>query len=290
MSMKNSDITDPSFRAAVEAIDAGDLASLQQLLKTHPTLIGQRADVPTEGYFSRPYLLWFIADNPIRNGKLPATIVDLACLLIQEARQQAPESFQHQIDYGLGLVVTGRIPRECGVQLDLMDVLIDAGAKPGQANGALAHSNLDAARRLMQRGGAMTLLTAICLNLTEDIQKLASQSTASDRQIALIGSAFYGRADWLTFLIHLGVDIDGYIEPSSGFHSHATALHQAVYSGSLDAVKILVEAGAHLDLEDRIYHGTPLGWAMYMQTEEQDDAVKQRYAEIEMYLRRKMRE
>jgi peptide-methionine (S)-S-oxide reductase len=36
-----------------------------------------------------------------------------------------------------------------------------------------------------------------------------------------------------------------------------------VYSGSLDAVKVLVEAGADLDTKDTIYEGTPLGWAEY---------------------------
>jgi peptide-methionine (S)-S-oxide reductase len=36
-----------------------------------------------------------------------------------------------------------------------------------------------------------------------------------------------------------------------------------VYSGSLDAVKVLVEAGADLETKDTIYEGTPLGWAEY---------------------------
>ncbi|GAB4025799.1 ankyrin repeat domain-containing protein [Spirosoma gilvum] len=286
--MKNSDSTDPVFRETVEAIDAGDITNLHRLLESHPDLAGQRSDVPAEGYFSHPYLLWFIADNPIRNGTLPANSVDVARLLIQAIREHASESFQHQIDYTLGLVVTGRIPRTCGVQLDLMDVLINAGATPGQAHGALAHGNLDAARHLIKRGGELTLLTAICLNLGEDAQRLAHMSTVTDRQIALIGSAFYGKADWLAFLIRLGANVNGYIEPSSGFHSHATALHQAVYAGSLDAVNVLVEAGARLDLEDRIYHGTPLGWAIHMQTEDQDERAKHTYAEIEAYLRNRM--
>jgi len=33
--------------------------------------------------------------------------------------------------------------------------------------------------------------------------------------------------------------------------------------GSLDAVKVLVEGGASLDVKDTIYEGTPLGWAEY---------------------------
>jgi hypothetical protein len=34
-----------------------------------------------------------------------------------------------------------------------------------------------------------------------------------------------------------------------------------VYSGSIDAVKVLVDAGAALDRRDAIYDGTPLDWA-----------------------------
>lgn len=283
--MNTSEITDSIFRQAVEAIDSGNISVLKRLLGNHPQLISQRLDVPEEGYFSHPYLLWFVADNPIRNEALPKNIVEITRLLVQSAQQNASASLQHQIDYTLGLVVTGRIPREWGVQLALMDVLIDAGAKPGKGDGALAHGNLDAARHLVQRGGEQTLLTAICLNQTEAIERLATESTPTDRQIALIGSAFYGKAEMLTRLIKLGVDVNGYIESSSGFHSHATALHQAVYSGSLDAIEVLVEAGADLDLTDRAYQGTPLGWAIYMKTEMADQAMKQQYAAIEAYLR-----
>jgi peptide-methionine (S)-S-oxide reductase len=87
-------------------------------------------------------------------------------------------------------------------------------------------------------------------------------------------------------LIHLGVDVNAYIERSSGFHSHATALHQAVYSGSLDSVKILVDAGADLNAKDRMYDGTPLGWAQYMQTVETNETKKKEYAEIEAFLKK----
>ena len=39
-------------------------------------------------------------------------------------------------------------------------------------------------------------------------------------------------------------------------------------SGSLDAVKSLVEAGADQGARDRIHNGTPLGWAEYLQRPE----------------------
>jgi len=137
--MTNSDIIDPLFRRAVEAIDNGDISLLQQLLESNPELVTKRLDTPTEGYFQYPYLLWFVADNPIRHEKLPANIVEISRLLIKFVRQYAKESFQQQIDYTYGLVETGRIPRECGVQIGLIDVLIENGVTPGDAHGALAN-------------------------------------------------------------------------------------------------------------------------------------------------------
>src|SRR5678815_5637624 len=122
--MNNSDIADPLFREAIEAIDAGDVPSLQHLLKTNPQLISKRLDSPDEGYFKHPYLLWFVADNPIRQKKLPANIVDITRILIDAVRTNATDSFQQQIDYTLGLVATGRIPRESGVQNEWIDLLI----------------------------------------------------------------------------------------------------------------------------------------------------------------------
>jgi peptide-methionine (S)-S-oxide reductase len=85
-------------------------------------------------------------------------------------------------------------------------------------------------------------------------------------------------------VIDSGVDVNAYIDPSSGFHSHATALHQAVYSGSLDCVKILIENGADLSLEDRVYQGTPLEWAQYLYRETNDDILKEKYSQIEKFL------
>ena len=285
--MKNDDIPDPLFREAVDAIDTGNITLLQNLLKENPQLVSRPLDVPAEGYFSNPYLLWFIADNPIRHEKLPENIVDITRLITQYAQREAAETFIAQINYTLGLVATGRIPKECGVQIELMDLLIDAGATPGSGHGALAHGNIEAAKHLIARGGKLTLTTAICLDRAEDVMQLEKGASDSDREKALVAAAFYAKAEWIAFLIGKGVNVNAYVDASGGFHYHATALHQAVYSGSLDSVKLLVTAGADLDARDRIYNGTPLGWAEYMQTEEKDEMMIRKYAAIETYLRSK---
>lgn len=286
--MNNSDIKDPLFRKAVETIDRGDLVSLKDLLDKNPSLISKRLDTSTEGYFANPYLIWFVADNPVRNDKLAANIVDITGTLIQYIQQHAPETLQEQIDYTLGLVATGRIPRESGLQIELMDLLINAGAQPGNGIGALAHGNKSAAKHLIKRGGELTLTTAIGLDQADDVPRLLNKATNTDRQIALIASAFLGKADMIRLLIESDADVNAYIDRSSGFHSHATALHQAVYNGSLESVKLLIDAGADLNSKDRIYDGTPLDWAKYMQKEEKDKSKRGKFAEIEKYLISKM--
>ncbi len=236
-----------------------------------------------------PDLLWVVADNPIRTSKLPPNIVAVTRLLIGAVKREALETdYQHQIDYTLGLVLTGRIPRECGVQIAMMDILIDAGAKPGGGMGAFAHGNIEAGKHLIDRGGELTLGAAVCLERIDDIKRLGAAADRGDKITALTAAAFYGKTDMIRLLLTMDADPNGYPESSSGFHSHATPLHQAVQSGSLDAVKLLVEAGARLDATDKIYNGTPLGWARYMQTDDYyDEPAKRNFALIAEYLQGK---
>jgi hypothetical protein len=283
--MKNSDIPDLQFLQAVEAIDAGSINELESIISKHPRLVKERLRTKEAGYFKDPYLLWFVADNPIRNDKLPPNIVEITRLLVQEIKRGAPDTYHSQIDYTLGLVATGRIPRECGVQVAMMDLLIDAGATPGDGMGAFAQGNIEAAQHLINRGGKLTLPAAVCLERMDDIHRLGAGASAGEKLTALTAAAFYGKADMIKLLLKMGANPNGYPESNSGFHSHATPLHQAVSSGSLAAVKLLVEAGAKLDVSDKIYDGSPLGWAKHMQTDDNyDEAGRMNFARIEAYL------
>jgi peptide-methionine (S)-S-oxide reductase len=264
--MDHPEIPDPQFREAVSAIDAGDVSALERLLAAHPELVRDRIDYG-EGYFRQPYLLWFVAENPVRKGKLPKNIAEVTRAILRAAERERVDSLREQLDYALGLVGSGRVARECGVQRELIDVLADAGADPdGALVPALAHREVAGAERLLERGARLTLLAAVCTGRTEDVARLAREARADDRQAALAGAALYGQAHTLALLIDLGVDLDAYSPP--GFHPHGTALHHAVDSGSLDAVKVLVEAGADLGMRDRIYEGTPLDWAEHLKRPE----------------------
>ncbi len=268
---------DPIFIQAVEAIDTGNAALMATLLREHPRLVQDRLDNHEEGYFKNPYLMWFVADNPIRHECLPGNILEIMQLILEAAKASAGENLPDQVNYTLGLVATGRIPRESGLQNAMMDLLIEAGGRPDNGIGALAHGNPEAAAHLIEKGGELTLPAAVGLGM--DTAQLLGAAADSDKELALLVAAYYGKAPAIVMLISGGVDVNARPDDYKGFHSHASALHQAVASGSLESVRLLVEAGARLDVIDGIYHGTPLGWADYLQRDGEP-----KYAVIEKYL------
>src|SRR5580704_5854161 len=102
--------TNNLFSEAIEAIDSGNINVLQGLLEANPELVTRRLDTPSEvGYFANPYLLWFIADNPIRQEKLPSNIVEITATIIKALQICSHDNYEHQLNYTLGLVSTGRI-------------------------------------------------------------------------------------------------------------------------------------------------------------------------------------
>ena len=291
-----SDSLDPLFREAVTAIDAGDTAALERLISKHPRLLRDRLDNPgawlrdlvggaLDGFFQQPYLLWFVAEDPVRNGTLPRNIAQVTHTIIQAAERVGVESLPEQLDYALRLVSWSWIARDCGAQIELIDMLVDAGASPdGNPENALVKGNFAAAEHLVQRGATLTLATALLLGRWDDVTRLAGAASARDRQFGLVLAAHSGRPDALRRVIDLGIELNS---PSPDLYSHATALHHAVGSGSLEAVKVLVEAGANLSTRDTAWNGTPLGWAEHYRSGHQRDKRGRQYAEIAAYLRRK---
>lgn len=285
---------DDRFREAVRAIDAGDVATLAALLEAHPDLVRERLDAPgpwlrdvvgnaLDRFFARPYLLWFVAEDPVRNGKLPPNIAAVAGAIIAVAKRARVASLQEQLDYALRLVAWSWIARDSGVQIALIDVLVDAGANPaGFPNDALVNHNFAAAAHLVARGAPLTLAAALSLERYDDARRLLPSTSLRQRQFAFILTALNGKAEGLRIMIEAGIDVHAV---SHDLYSHAPALHHAVWSGSLAAVKVLVAAGGDLKRKDSIYDGTPLGWAEHAAGESVRDPEKQgRYREIVAYL------
>jgi len=288
---------DALFRQAVSAIDAGNVDTLKRLLATHPELTRERLDSPgpwlrdsvggaLDGFFQRPYVLWFVAEDPVRNGKLPGNIAAVARTIIQAAQREGVDTLQEQLDYALRLVCWSWIARDCGVQIELIDALIDAGASSDgtHSDAAIYNGNFAAAEHLLERGAPLTLLTALSLGRWADVERLARSAPLREKQDAFVQAAMNGKAEALRRMLALGMDPT---TVSAQTQSHASALHHAVWSGSLDAVKVLVEAGADLNRRDTIYDGTPLGWARHGEQGKDDKSHAKQYPEIAAYLREK---
>ena len=273
---ESPDSLDSLFRDAVAAIDGGDVAAVERLIAEHPRLVHERLEAPgawlrdqvgraLDDFFERPYLLWFVAEDPVRRGALPRNIAAVAQAIIGAAETTE----------------LGEIPNVS--QIELIDTLIDAGASPdGNPDNALVNHNVAAAEHLVARGGALTLATALCLGRWDNVARLAPAAEARERQFGLVLAALNGQAEALRRMLAIGVDVN---RPSASLYSHATPVHHAVCSGSLESVRVLVEAGASLGTKDTAWSATPLGWAEYYAGELGDGQRKADYAAIAAYLR-----
>ncbi|HTS10257.1 MAG TPA: ankyrin repeat domain-containing protein [Candidatus Eisenbacteria bacterium] len=247
-------IEDAVFRRGVELIDLGDVEGLRAHLKNHPKLSRQRVEFEGENYFRNPALLEFVAENPIRRGKLPSNIVEITELILEAGVDQSA------MDETLMLVATGRVPRECGVQIPMIRLLCDHGADPNRAvEPAAVQFERLAVGALLVQGARITLPLAASLGEYEQMKSLLPDSKPEDRHLALALAAQYGYAYAVEILLDTGADPNRFNPPAA--HSHSTPLHQAALNGHLDVVKVLVSRGAKTDMKDILFGGTPAGWA-----------------------------
>jgi ankyrin repeat protein len=260
-------IEDGVFRRAVDLLDAGDTAGLRDHLKRHPHLVRQQVVFEGENYFRNPTLLEFVAENPIRRGTLPGNIVAVTQVVLDAGAERSA------LNETLGLVCSGRVPRECRVQVPLIDLLCDHGADPNRAiQTAVAHGEFAAADALISRGARIDLPVAAALGRIEPILRLLPTAGDDDRHRALALASQFGHVEIVRSLLDAGQDPNRY--NPVGFHSHSTPLHQAAFAGHDKLVRLLVERGARVDLQDILWQGTPADWAQHAGN-----------AELEAYLR-----
>jgi Ankyrin repeats (3 copies) len=248
-------IEDATFRRGVELLDAGDVTGLRAHLRQHPNLTRQRIVFEGGNYFQNPALLEFVAENPIRHGKLPGNIVEATRVILDAGVEQSA------LNQTLGLVVTGSVVRECRVQVPLIDLLCDYGADPSSALHAALHGGPEAVNALLRRGAHIDLPVAAALGRIEDARRLLPSAGSRDRHLALALVSQLGHAEIVRLLLDAGEDPNRY--NPVGCHSHSTPLHQAAWAGHMEVVRLLVKRAARLDLKDVLWHGTPTDWARH---------------------------
>lgn len=249
-------IEDEVFRHAVDLLDAGDPAGLRAHLQRHPHLVHQRVQFDGGNYFGNPTLLEFVAENPVRHGALRANIVEIAIVILDAGPSQSARN------EALMLVSTGRVPRECGVQLPLIDVLCDYGADPNAAaHPAALHGELEAVKALLRRGARIDLPVAAALGRLDDARRLLETASGHHRHLSLSLAADFGHVEIVRLLLDAGENPNRY-NPVGG-HSHTTPLHQAAAKGHEEVVRLLLKRGARTDLKDILWQATPADWARH---------------------------
>lgn len=272
--MTERPVPEAVFEAAVEAVVAGDLPALERLLAATPALVHARSSRP-----HRATLLHYVAANGVEDERQrtpPNAPLVAKTLLAAGAEVDALADCYGGEVTTLSLLVSSCHPARAGVQVALVDTLVDFGAAvEDRGTGhwisplrtALAFGYEDAAEALIRRGAPITeLAVAAGLGRLDEVARRLPAATAEDRHRGLALAAQQGHVEVVRLLLDHGEDPDRY--NPEGNHSHSTPLHQAALAGRLDTVKLLVERGARLDLEDTLYHATPLGWAEHGQQEE----------------------
>ena len=266
------------FEAAVEAVIDGDIPALRKLLQEDPDLVRRRStrvthfDPPVHGAM----LLHYLAANGVEGyrQRSPKNAAAVAKVLLEAGAD--PDALAAL--YGgqcttMTLLVSSTPPERAGVQVALVETLIDHGASitpKGEGHWvspvetALVFGKRDAAEVLVRRGAPVeTLAAAAGLGDRDMVHRMLPDANDVDRHRALALAAQLGHADVVRVLLDAGGDPNRFNPP--GTHSHSSPIHQAIAAGHLDVVKLLVERGARLDLKDTIYQGTPLGWAEYFE-------------------------
>jgi ankyrin repeat protein len=276
---------DTNFEAAVDALVYGDLATLAALLQASPELLRARSARPHHAT-----LLHYVAANGVEDErqKSPANAVEIARLLLSAgAEVDALAEMYGAPQTTMNMLVSSAHPARAGVQNALVETLLDFGAaieglrqasreceravtdagapvilNPSPLLTALAHGYLAAAETLARRGAKTDNLPAAAgLGRLSETTHWLKNSTAADRHRALALAAQHGHVDIVRLLLDAGEDPNRFNPP--GFHPHSTPLHQAACYGHEAVVRLLVERQARRDIEDTVYHGTPLGWAKH---------------------------
>jgi hypothetical protein len=256
--------------AALEAIDAGDVDRLAQMLEEDPGLAGQ----VHRGAWTT--LLEALAQPDVFTGEIDPRIVELLV------------AHGSPLDSALNLAA-------CFDRADLVRLLLDAGADPAPSadaglthlETALYHGARESAELLGAREISPYALWSVAALGRVDLLprfldasgRLRPEASAHRPNLADVGwqpgapprddpqdildealchAAHNGRDESVAWLLDHGADVNG--QP----YLDVTPLHFAVQFGHASTVRLLLDRGADPSLRDRLHGGTPAGWARHL--------------------------
>ncbi len=257
--LQHAGSSDAKFEAAADAIVSGDMATLRKLVEESPELVRQRSSRD-----HRSTLLHYVSANGIEGfrQKTPPNIVEITRLLLDAGAGVNAESDA----YGgrsmtLGLVATSVHPEVAGVQVALMELLLERGAiielQPGEAvRACLANGRPLAAELLATHGAYLNFENAGGVGDLDRVKELLPATSRPEIEKGFIWACEYGRNDVVQLLLDFGVD------PGAGAGVGMTGLHLAAHEGHLDTVRLLLAHNAPIEAMNR-YGGTVLGQTLW---------------------------
>jgi hypothetical protein len=287
------------FEAAVDAIVSGDLATLTRLLREDPQLVHVRS-----ARTHRATLLHYVAANGVESfrQRTPPNVVAIAAALLDAgADVDATAGMYGGGAQTLGLAATSIHPATAGVLEELLAFLLSRGAASGEAragaawsrliNGCHANGRPEAAAFLAARagdGGAGLDLEAAAgvgrLDLVRQFFAADGTLDGATPEQALDGFTWaceFGRTGVVAFLLARGQDVNARLPK----HHGQTGLHGAAWGGHDETVRVLLAAGARVDLRDERFGATPLGWALHAWLSRDPAPADARYVRVVERLR-----
>ncbi|CAG7598477.1 hypothetical protein PAESOLCIP111_00229 [Paenibacillus solanacearum] len=254
------------FESAVEAVIAGDTEALEALLQKRPALVRERSMRRHQAT-----LLHYIGANGVEayRQRTPGNAVHVAALLLHAGSEVDAVAAMYGQDTAFGLVATSVHPARAGVQIALMETLLEAGASidgaPGDmpiVNACLANGRPQAAAFLAERGARLDLEGAAGLGQLDRVKRdfdedghLNANATIAQLESGFMWACEYGHADVVEFLMDRGVDPGMQVRGMSG-------MHWAAVGGQPDVVKLLLKRAAPLEARN-MYGATVLGQAVW---------------------------
>lgn len=264
------------FESAVEAVINGDATTLRVMLTANPELVRSRSTRITchDPAVHGAMLLHYIGANGVEGyrQRSPSNAVEIATMLLNAGA----EVDAHAGMYGgqcttMSMLISSSPPAEAGVQVALVNTLLDHGARiDGTGAGdwvspirtALIFGFRDAAEAVASRVSSVDdLVIAAGLGRTADFARLLPSAGSVARHEALAIAALNNRVDVVALLLHAGEDPNR-MNPER-MHAHQTPLHSAALYGYLSMTQLLVERGARMDIPDGLWNSTALGWARH---------------------------
>ncbi len=255
------------FELAADAIVAGDALTLKRLLRENPELIRQRST-----RVHRATLLHYVGANGFEDyrQKSPKNAVEIATILLSAGAEVDAVAETYGKGTTLSLVASSIHPKRAGVQIALLETLLDAGAAvdgiPGGSSpviSALHNGRGEAAEFLANRGALLDLEGAAGVGRLDQVKSffdedrsLKATATKAQMESGFLWACEYGRNDVVDFLLQRGADVRA--QSNTGL----TGLHWAVVGGKLATIKLLLERGVPLDAKN-VYGATAFGQALW---------------------------